>query len=700
MNPVSRLALLIGVLVAIAACAPTAASALTFAPPVHHATGNSPVDVTVANFNGDSDPDLAVVNEFSDGVSIHLGSTGETFTAPTTYVTGTGPQGVAIEDFDNDGESDLAVVNEFTFDVSVLLGSASGNFTGPTKFPVGTRPLAIATSDFNNDSDPDLVVVNESDSNLSILLGGAGASFTPAGTVPVGATPQTVAVGEFNGDSDPDLAVANGGANTVSVLLGATGATFTAAPDLAAGFFPISIAVEDFNGDSDPDLAVANESGNDVSILLGGAGGTFSAPANFPVGTGPQTIAVGRFNNDSNPDLAVANELSNDVVVLYGSAGGGFIAAGSFVTGALPSSVAVGRFNNDSHDDLVVTNQGGNSFSILIKEIDTTPPETILGAGPSGLINDSTPTFTFSSNELASTFRCRVDSGAFAACTSPHTTAAVSDGAHTFEVRATDDSGNTDTTPAAVSFTVDTVAPPAPTITSVTPASGGNENSPRIKGNAQAGAGIRLYGAVTVGECTPQNVLAADSAEVFTSSGIAITVADNTTTVVRAAAVDAAGNSSACTSSINYFEVSPPPSGGPPAGGSPGGGTPGGPANPGGSAPDRSAPAMALAGKAVKLQSGGVVLVPLSCPASEAGGCAGSVVLETRQGKRRIALGKGSFRIPGAGSARVKVRLSKKNQRLVRKLKKVSVYAVVNAHDPSGNARTTKSRLTLRAAKG
>jgi hypothetical protein len=99
-----------------------------------------------------------------------------------------------------------------------------------------------------------------------------------------------------------------------------------------------------------------------------------------------------------------------------------------------------------------------NSGAAYVFELDTTPPETMITSGPSGLTNSATSVFEFSS-EPGAGFACRFDSDAFAPCTSPHTTGGLSQGAHTFEVRATDAAGNVDGSPASRSFTVDTVAP-------------------------------------------------------------------------------------------------------------------------------------------------------------------------------------------------------------------------------------------------
>src|SRR3954449_12597235 len=91
---------------------------------------------------------------------------------------------------------------------------------------------------------------------------------------------------------------------------------------------------------------------------------------------------------------------------------------------------------------------------------DTTAPDTTITSGPTGTTSDNSPTFAFTATEANSVFQCRVDSGAWADCTSPWTTAALSDGAHSVSVRATDVAGNTDASPATRAFTVDPSTPP------------------------------------------------------------------------------------------------------------------------------------------------------------------------------------------------------------------------------------------------
>lgn len=91
--------------------------------------------------------------------------------------------------------------------------------------------------------------------------------------------------------------------------------------------------------------------------------------------------------------------------------------------------------------------------------LDATAPNTTITSGPSGTVSSTSATFAFSSSESGSTFECRLDGGAFAACSSPRTIENLSRGKHTFEVRAVDRAGNTDASPATRSWTVKTTKP-------------------------------------------------------------------------------------------------------------------------------------------------------------------------------------------------------------------------------------------------
>jgi hypothetical protein len=97
--------------------------------------------------------------------------------------------------------------------------------------------------------------------------------------------------------------------------------------------------------------------------------------------------------------------------------------------------------------------------------VDTTAPDTAIGpTTPPVNTSSSSATLDITATEPGSTFECRLDGGAYGACTTPASYSALADGVHTFDVRATDPAGNLDTSPATYSWTIDNVSPATPTL--------------------------------------------------------------------------------------------------------------------------------------------------------------------------------------------------------------------------------------------
>ncbi len=128
------------------------------------------------------------------------------------------------------------------------------------------------------------------------------------------------------------------------------------------------------------------------------------------------------------------------------------------------------------------------------------------------------------------------------------------DGTYNFRVRSTDNVGNTAIGTFAI--TIDTGTPAAPSALASTPTSPANNNDPRITGTAEAGSTVNVY---ATSDCSGGSV-ASGTAAAFSSPGLnPADIADNSTTSYTATATDAAGNQSACSSSISYVEDSVAP---------------------------------------------------------------------------------------------------------------------------------------------
>src|SRR5262249_23321854 len=148
--------------------------------------------------------------------------------------------------------------------------------------------------------------------------------------------------------------------------------------------------------------------------------------------------------------------------------------------------------------------------------------------------NVATGLMSFGADELA-TFTCSLDGAAFSGCTSPTALGPLADGAHTFQVQATDGAGNKSSV-ASFAWTVDTT-PPVVTAALARPADqGGWYNHPvatAFTGTDATSGGVN---------CTTATYTGPDAAG----------------TSLTASCTDAAGNSvSATTPTFKYDATAP-----------------------------------------------------------------------------------------------------------------------------------------------
>ncbi len=97
---------------------------------------------------------------------------------------------------------------------------------------------------------------------------------------------------------------------------------------------------------------------------------------------------------------------------------------------------------------------GGQGGSIAGAHNPPGAPQTSLAQKPSRRSHDRTPTFRFRADEPGVRFECRVDGGRYRPCRSPFTAKPLNPGRHTFRVRARDNSGLADPSPALFGFSV------------------------------------------------------------------------------------------------------------------------------------------------------------------------------------------------------------------------------------------------------
>ncbi len=219
-----------------------------------------PQSVAVADFNRDQKPDLVLVNapaDFGQGnISVLLGNGDGTFRNPVQYAAGVGTTSLTVADLDGDGNPDVVVANSDTAHVTtgalnVFIGKGDGTFRTATTYDFGRGAASVAVADLNGDGKVDLAVSTfdrttiPGPATVSVFLGNGDGTFGAPNAFVTGAAGSIIAE-DFDGDGQVDIAVASSVNNTVSLLLGAGDGTFRSQVDFGAGNSPRSLVAGRF----------------------------------------------------------------------------------------------------------------------------------------------------------------------------------------------------------------------------------------------------------------------------------------------------------------------------------------------------------------------------------------------------------------------------------------------------------------------
>ena len=236
--------------------------------------GKSPRDLAVADFNGDGEPDIAVINRRSNDVSVL-----ESFpqaagfeSLDLVYLIDADVGDLAIGALSEDGRDDVVQLHRATGEISVRLALPDGRLAPPTFFSMGYVPADLRLADLDADGHLDVATAN---------LGRPGVC---SGSLAM----------RF-GDGDGNL-----------------GALREFDPGDAGRLF--GLEVRDFSGDGILDVAVGYLDCR-ISFFRGNEDGTFEATGSQFYIYEPRAMCSGDLDNDGDIDLIGAS-YSGDIVVI------------------------------------------------------------------------------------------------------------------------------------------------------------------------------------------------------------------------------------------------------------------------------------------------------------------------------------------------------------------------------------------------
>jgi hypothetical protein len=187
----------------------------------------TPLFVVAADFNGDGRDDLAVANQATSTVSVLFSEADGSLDLNQTLMpneVGQQPSSLTVADFNLDGRPDIAVA-DFLAGVSpstvrIFLAGTDGLLAFDRSLNAGNSLSGIVARDFTGDSLYDIMVVQNTANQVSLFYDQGDRRFRSRLPDTVSRRPISITVADFNDDGRYDVATGNedASANNISVL--------------------------------------------------------------------------------------------------------------------------------------------------------------------------------------------------------------------------------------------------------------------------------------------------------------------------------------------------------------------------------------------------------------------------------------------------------------------------------------------------